>query len=57
MADCIHRCGFQLGLWTVNKLDELHHFATAGVDALTTDRPDLFAGDLSRPIEHNYSES
>ena len=43
MSDVIEQCGFHLGLWTVNKLDELRRFAAAGVGALTTDRPDLFA--------------
>ncbi len=43
MPDIFHQRGFQLGLWTVNRLDELRHFATAGVDSLTTDRPDFFA--------------
>ena len=39
----VHEHGFKLGLWTVNTLDELRRFAAAGVDSLTTDRPDLFA--------------
>jgi glycerophosphoryl diester phosphodiesterase len=43
MADSIQQRGFQLGLWTVNTLDELHRFAAVGLDSLTTDRPDLFA--------------
>jgi glycerophosphoryl diester phosphodiesterase len=42
MPDRIHRRGLQLGLWTVNRLEELHRLAHAGVDALTSDRPDLF---------------
>jgi glycerophosphoryl diester phosphodiesterase len=42
MSDILHQRGFQLGLWTVNKLDELRQFALAGIDSLTTDRPDLF---------------
>ncbi len=43
MPDILHQRGFQLGLWTVNKLDELRHFAIAGTGSLTTDRPDFFA--------------
>jgi glycerophosphoryl diester phosphodiesterase len=39
----VHAHGFKLGLWTVNTLDEMRRFAAAGVDSLTTDRPDLFA--------------
>jgi glycerophosphoryl diester phosphodiesterase len=43
MPDILHQRGFQLGIWTVNSLDELHRFTTADVGSLTTDRPDLFA--------------
>jgi glycerophosphoryl diester phosphodiesterase len=39
----VHTHGFKLGLWTVNTLEGLRHFAAAGVDSLTTDRPDFFA--------------
>jgi glycerophosphoryl diester phosphodiesterase len=39
----LHEHGFKLGLWTVNSLDQLRNFAAAGVDSLTSDRPDLFA--------------
>jgi len=35
--------GFKLGLWTVNSERALRRLAAAGVDALTSDRPDLFA--------------
>jgi glycerophosphoryl diester phosphodiesterase len=38
-----HGQGFKLGLWTVNTINELSTFADAGVDSLTTDRPDFFA--------------
>jgi glycerophosphoryl diester phosphodiesterase len=38
-----HEHGLKLGLWTVNTLEELQRCADAGVDALTSDRPDLFA--------------
>jgi len=55
MPDIFHQRGFQLGLWTVNRLDKLRQFATAGVDSLTTDRPDFFV-QLGRgpylPSEH-----
>jgi glycerophosphoryl diester phosphodiesterase len=43
MPATLHKHGFQLGLWTVNTLEQLQHFAATGVDALTSDRPDLFA--------------
>jgi glycerophosphoryl diester phosphodiesterase len=43
ILDAIHEHGLKQGLWTVNTLPELQHFAAAGVDSLTTDRPDLFA--------------
>jgi len=39
----VHRHGLKLGLWTVNTLEEMQRFADAGVDSLTSDRPDLFA--------------
>jgi glycerophosphoryl diester phosphodiesterase len=43
MPEMIHEQGFKLGLWTVNSLEEMQRFASAGVDAITSDRPDLFA--------------
>jgi glycerophosphoryl diester phosphodiesterase len=43
ILEAVHGHGLKLGLWTVNALEELQYFAAAGVDALTTDRPDLFA--------------
>jgi glycerophosphoryl diester phosphodiesterase len=42
MPDFCHAQGFLLGVWTVNDLADLHRLARAGVDALTSDRPDLF---------------
>lgn len=39
----VHQHHLKLGLWTVNTLEELQRFADAGVDSLTSDRPDLFA--------------
>ena len=42
MPDALHAHHLKLGLWTVNSEDELRRFAVAGVDSLTTDRPDLF---------------
>ena len=39
----IHRNGFKLGLWTVDDLADLRFLSGLGVDALTTDRPDLFS--------------
>lgn len=38
----LHAHNLKLGLWTVNTSDALQRFARAGVDALTSDRPDLF---------------
>jgi glycerophosphoryl diester phosphodiesterase len=43
MPAIAHEHGFKLGLWTVNTPDALRRFAAAGVDSLTSDRPDLFA--------------
>ncbi len=43
MPQIFHQSGFQLGIWTVNTLRAMRRFATAGVDSLTSDRPDLFA--------------
>lgn len=38
-----HEHGLKVGLWTVNTLEAMRHFCTIGADALTSDRPDLFA--------------
>lgn len=38
-----HDHALKLGLWTVNSEPEMRRFAAAGVDALISDRPDLFA--------------
>ena len=43
LPDVVHAEGMRLGLWTVNTLEEMRRFAAAQVDALATDRPDLFA--------------
>lgn len=43
MPSIFHQHNLKLGLWTVNDLADLRHFAAIGVDSLTTDRPDLFA--------------
>ena len=43
MPEAVHDGGFKLGLWTVNTEAGLRRFASAGVDSLTSDRPDLFA--------------
>lgn len=43
LLKAVHQHHFKLGLWTVNTLAELQVLALAGVDALTTDRPDFFA--------------
>lgn len=42
MVDVCHARGWRLGIWTVNTLADLQRLAQAGVDALTSDRPDLF---------------
>lgn len=44
LLTAMHERGFKVGVWTVNTVDELRCLAAAGVDALTSDRPDLFAG-------------
>lgn len=38
----VHQHGLKEGIWTVNTEQELRRLAAAGVDSLTTDRPDLF---------------
>ena len=43
MLTDLHKHKLKLGLWTVNTLDEIRQYAGEGVDALTSDRPDLFA--------------
>ncbi len=43
MPQIAHEHGFKLGLWTVNTEAALLRFAAAGVDSLTSDRPDLFS--------------
>lgn len=43
MPALFHASSLQLGAWTVNDLADLQRLARAGVDSLTTDRPDLFA--------------
>jgi len=43
MTEVFHQSGWKLGIWTVNTLRAMRRFANAGVDSLTSDRPDLFA--------------
>ena len=43
MPETVHQSGFRLGIWTVNTLQDMRRLASAGVDSLTSDRPDLFA--------------
>src|SRR6266480_681791 len=43
MPQIAHEHGFKLGIWTVNTKTALRRFAAAGVDSLTSDRPDLFS--------------
>lgn len=42
MPEKCHALDLQLGIWTVNDEAGLRALARAGVDSLTTDRPDLF---------------
>jgi glycerophosphoryl diester phosphodiesterase len=49
MAAIVHAHGLQLGLWTVNTLDDLRRFADDGVDSLTSDHPELFSSLLDLP--------
>jgi glycerophosphoryl diester phosphodiesterase len=42
MPGFFHAHGYRLGVWTVNDEAGLHRLAEAGVDSLTSDRPDLF---------------
>lgn len=42
LLDSAHENGFKLGVWTVNTFAAMQRFAAAGVDSITTDRPDLF---------------
>jgi glycerophosphoryl diester phosphodiesterase len=43
MPENVHNNGLKLGLWTVNTEEDMLRFAAAGVDSLTSDRPDLFS--------------
>jgi len=42
LPDFFHSHGLRLGVWTANDAAVLQRLAAAGVDSLTTDRPDLF---------------
>ncbi len=42
MPTLFHEHGLNIGLWTVNNQDDMRRFARAGVDSITSDRPDLF---------------
>ncbi len=43
MAERVQAHGFKFGCWTVNTLEEMRTLAAAGIDSITSDRPDLFA--------------
>ncbi len=43
MPALAHEHGFKFGVWTVNTAEAMRRLAACGVDALTSDRPDLFA--------------
>ncbi|KYH42067.1 MAG: glycerophosphoryl diester phosphodiesterase [Candidatus Bathyarchaeota archaeon B26-2] len=36
-----HREGLKIGVWTVNSVEEMRRMIRMGVDAVTTDRPDI----------------
>lgn len=42
MPAIIHQRGLKLGIWTVNTAADFERLIAAGVDAITSDRPDLF---------------
>jgi len=42
MPSIIHEHGLHIGLWTVNSQHDMRRFSLAGVDSITSDRPDLF---------------
>lgn len=42
------KLGLKVGAWTVNDAAEMHVLAARGLDALCTDRPDLFATEFGR---------
>ena len=37
-----HEHDLRLGVWTANRVDEMRRLVAAGVDSITSDRPDLF---------------
>jgi glycerophosphoryl diester phosphodiesterase len=43
MPEVVHNHGFDLGVWTANSIDVIRHCVDAGVDSITSDRPDLFS--------------
>jgi len=43
MPTVAHAHGFKIGVWTANTIEEIRRFADAGVDSITSDRPDLFS--------------
>jgi glycerophosphoryl diester phosphodiesterase len=43
MIAIAHAHGLKFGVWNVNILEDMRRLAAAGVDAITSDRPDLFA--------------
>ena len=43
MPAYFHQHGYKLGIWTANILSDMQRLKKAGVDSLTSDRPDLFA--------------
>ena len=42
MLPVFHQNSFKVGIWTVDELKDLKGLADLGIDALTTNRPDLF---------------
>ena len=41
-----HAAGLEVWAWTVNELGDMLHLAEMGVDAITSDRPDILVGTL-----------
>jgi glycerophosphoryl diester phosphodiesterase len=42
----------KVSIWTVNDADIMKKFIDLGVDAITTDKPELLLKELGRPGSH-----
>jgi glycerophosphoryl diester phosphodiesterase len=49
MVDRLHDAGLFVHTWVVNDVDELTNYTAMGIDAITTDRPDLLNGVAQAP--------